>query len=404
MRRASAATVAGFVVMALSCKDATDPPILIGGIEATGDPVGAAELALREVNAAGGVAGRTVEMPGSAIGQDPLVAPAVVQQMIDDGVVAIVGPQTSAGTLLVADLVAAAGVPVVSPGATSPAVSGSAPPLDYVFRVAPSDVFQARLLAARSLDAWGCTKTAIVTQTDIYGTKIADAVAAFYVARGTALVAREDIDPTLVDFHDALDRIEQAAPDCILLSVFEDAGARVIRQWNDVPARANTAQWGASEILHSENLPTLVGDSALIDGMRGTDVAPEPNTPEYDTFAERYMAHFGGSPSRSGNARRYDATALILLALARTNGARGDALRDALYEVSRPPGTPIRPGELARGISILSNGGDVDFIGASGPVDFDENGDVLSDYIVWRYVAATNSFVTDEYVPVAELP
>jgi len=403
MWRTMVATAAGFSLVFFACSDAASPPIRIGGIHTIDDPVGAAGLALREVNAAGGIDGRTVEMPGRAIGNDPSIAPDVVQDLIDEGVVAFVGPQTSASTLAVAELLAAAGVPAVSPGATSPSVSGSEPPLDYVFRVAPSDAFQARLLAARSLDAWGCTRTAIVAQSDVYGTKIADAVAAFYVSRGTAVVSREDIDPNLTDFRDALDRIEQAAPDCILLAALIDAGARIVRQWSEEPARTGTVIWGGSETMHDPAIATFVGDASLVDGMRGTDVAPAPSTAEYAAFAARYLAEFG-TPAGGGHARRYDAAALILLALARTHGEGGPALRDALYDVSRPPGTPIGPGQLSRGVSILERGGDVDFLGASGPVDFDDNGDVLADYVVWRYDAATNSYIYDEYVPVAELP
>jgi len=394
---------AAVALFALSCSDSTPSPILIGTVETNGDPVGSSILALREVNAADGIDGRLVEMAGIDYGTDPTILPDVIQGLLDRDIVALVGPPTSSGTLLVDDLLRAAGVPAVATGATSPALTGSDPPLDYVFRVAPSDVFQARLLAGRALDSWGCTKTALVAQTDVYGATLGDALAQFFTGRGVPLVAREDIDPNGNDYRAALSRIESKTPDCILLVAFDGPGARVVLQWNEVPARAGTVSWGGTDSVYSTVFVAGVLDPSLIDGMRGTQVAPTPNTAEYLVFQGRYQSQFGADPE-GYDARRYDATALILLGLARSHGEKGDALRESLYEVSRPPGTAIYPGDLALGVSILENGGDVDYVGASGPVDFDDDGDVLADYAIWQFDAATMSFVDIEYVPVAEIP
>jgi len=400
MRPSAIAIVVSLIAIA-ACRGDGREPLRVGVVGWEGDPVGAARLALREVNAIGGIDGRVVIVDSIVTGGDSAIALSGVHRMLDEGVVAVIGGPTSATTLAIADALAAAQVPAISAGATSPLLTGSTAPLDYIYRVAPSDVFQARVLGSRATDVWDCTAIAIVSQTDAYGASLGDELARVLTNHANAPVAREPIDANGVDYRAALDRIEAAVPDCILIAAFADAAARIIRQWAEDPGRPEV-DWGGTDSLHSATLVDDVLDTSLIDGMRGTEVAPVPDSPEYDAFHERFLGTFGRAPEGS-DARTYDAMALTLLALGATGGTGGDALRAALYGVSRPPGTLIRPGELELGFSVLAAGGDIDYVGASGPVDFDDAGDVLADYVVWRYEAATNTFVYEEYVPASTI-
>ena len=99
--------VAMLAIACLRCGGGSEPaPLRVGvvGAPAQGDVLGAADLAVREVDSVGGIDGRVVETPTIDVGNDFAILRAGVTRMIDEGVVAIVGAQTSATTLEVADL------------------------------------------------------------------------------------------------------------------------------------------------------------------------------------------------------------------------------------------------------------------------------------------------------------
>lgn len=75
--------------------------------------------------------------------------------------------------------------------------------------------------------------------------------------------------------------------------------------------------------------------------------------------------------------------------MARAGSTDGAAIRDALFEVSRPDpdDVVIGPGDLTKGISLLRRGIGIDYDGASGPVDFDASGNVTAEYEILRYDA-----------------
>lgn len=402
MRRTGSGWLAATIAIG-GCGGGDARPLRIGVLTSSaGDPVGSASLAVREVEAAGGIASRSIVVEGVTTGQDLPLTASSAARMIDEGVVALVGPQTSAGVLEIADELAAAGVPCVATGATSPALSSSVPPLDHVFRVAASDVFAARLLASVAVDDVGCSAVAIIAQTEVYGQGYGDEVERAVPAFGGTVVAREDVDPNGTDFRAALDRIDAASPDCVFVATYDEPGAFVFNQWYENPTRP-AVSWFGSETLIGSPFVDRITDLSYADGMHHVVLAGIPDTDEFDQFRVRFLDAFGVEPN-ARDVLRYDAMAIVLLALGRTEGRGGAELIDALYEVSRPPGTIVHPGELSVGLAILGSGGDIDYLGASGPVDFDANGDVLSDLLVQHYDATANVIVTDAYVRYSDVP
>jgi len=385
--------VVAFVVVGLvpACRESTESQIRVGFISAganPSEPSRAARLATIEVNSSGGIANHLVALRSEVTSLDPVAALDSVSRMIDEGCRVIVGPQTSAEMNYVATTVTAAQVPAIGFNATSAAFSGNDAAYAYILRTAPSDLYQARLIASRAIGPWGCQNLALIAQMDLYGEPLADEIARFYETSGGAVVAREDIDPNAADYHAALDRIAAAAPECVVLAAFGTPSARLFVQWNDGSIRP-VVRWIGTESHRSQVFLDRITDHAVIDGMVGTDIAPIPSTPEYDAFRERFVSSYGIAPEPI-DARKYDATAL--------------ALRDAVLDVSRPPGTSIGPGQLGLGLSVLERGGEIDYIGASGGVDLDEVGDVLADYVTWTFDSAMDAYVIDEFVPAGTIP
>ena len=59
-------------------------------------------------------------------------------------------------------------------------------------------------------------------------------------------------------------------------------------------------------------------------------------------------------------------------------------MRDALRQVANPPGEIVGPADIAKALELVREGKDVNYVGASGDVDFDEDGNVVSSMRVWR--------------------
>ncbi len=89
-------------------------------------------------------------------------------------------------------------------------------------------------------------------------------------------------------------------------------------------------------------------------------------------------------PSAPYAAQGYDATFLIALAIEKAGKAERGLISKALRAVANPPGEVVRPGEWKKAKALLAAGKDINYEGASGTVDFDENGDVPGFYSVSR--------------------
>jgi ABC-type branched-subunit amino acid transport system substrate-binding protein len=139
--------------------------------------------------------------------------------------------------------------------------------------------------------------------------------------------------------------------------------------------------------------------------MYGTNPDPNPPTTSYADFKNLYLSHFALEPGETDLpgkvANFYDAAILIALALERSGDpSNGVKVRDALVDVSRG-GTVFGPAQVGHALAAIRAGKDIDYTGASGAVDFDERGDVLGDYIIWK--VSGGKFITVGRVESREL-
>ena len=100
------------------------------------------------------------------------------------------------------------------------------------------------------------------------------------------------------------------------------------------------------------------------------------------------LAEYGEVPDLTYIRETYDATVAIALAAQAAGGVEGAAIRDALRAVGSAPGEVVIAGPegVARALRILEDGGEVDYDGAAGSVDWDENGDLARGAVAtWRF-------------------
>ena len=381
-RRSGLATLAAALAFCTFSACAPEGPLRVGvmlplsGADDVGwrEPL---ELALDNVNRAGGPAGRRLELVWQDTAQAGVTA-AARALLADDDVAAVVGPDSSADLMAVAREFLGARRPLVSPSATSGEVFRAFSGKSYVWRTVQSDVAQAKalvLLAKRG----GASKLALLTSTDAYGTTFFDWVGFFATELGltvTSLVrftGPGDCGPSV---REALG----AAPDALLVVPSQQDDAVCIAQ----SARALAP---STRLLFSDggDFPAFIDRlGSLAEGVEGTAPAADPAS----GFEIAYSVLLGHAPPPYA-ANAYDALTLLAFGLERSHGAGGAALAMALQEVVDGRGAPVqwdRQG-VAETLAALRRGELRDLHGASGPLDFDAHDytDPLSTtYLRWR--------------------
>jgi ABC-type branched-subunit amino acid transport system substrate-binding protein len=127
-----------------------------------------------------------------------------------------------------------------------------------------------------------------------------------------------------------------------------------------------------------------------LEGMCGTFPIAPPDTKSLNTFMASYKAEFGESTA-TYLPNTYDAVIIAGLAAYEAKSKRERVtpitIRNHLRSVAGPPGEKVKAGpiELKRALELLDSGQEIDYVGASGDIDFDDNGDVESPYEVWCY-------------------
>lgn len=331
-----------------------------GPIESTvADMAPGAELAIQEVNDAGGILEdfAVVGVRGDTTCIDSAVATATAERLITaDGVKAIVGGDCSGVTTAALQNVALPnGIVMISPSATSPALS-TIEDDGLFFRTAPSDARQG-VIVAEILKEKGIGSIAISYTNNDYGKGLADAIATNFADMGGDVTINVPHEDGKGDYTAEVGALAAAGGEVLVVAGYVDQGGRGI-----VQAAVDTGAFDTFYFPDGMVSPALVENHGTdIDGSFGAN--PGTDSAGAATFAD--MASAAGFNAGPFSAESYDAAALIMLAMQAAGSAESADLKDKVMEVANAPGEPIFPGELAKAIEILANGGDIDYVGAS---------------------------------------
>lgn len=279
---------------------------------------------------------------------EPQAGNIAASKLIDaEGVVAIIGDVTSSVTLAAAPLANERRVPLVSPGASDPKVTGAG---EYVFRTWPSDVFEAGTMAKRIAES-GIKRLAVVHINNDYGKAWEQALAARLrtVKPAVEIIRVEPFEQGAREMRAQLERLRNAAPDALLFVGYPESAVTLGTSLSNVGWRIPIFASSAIEDPQvSERVGTVLEGTVYTRPLTAT-------TQRHSRFVAAYRAAYGEDPGVVA-AEAYDAMALVLGAAA--------AAHDA--------------GEAVTGESIQRRLRQTrDYDGASGLLSFDENGDVV---------------------------
>lgn len=180
------------------------------------------QLAIKEINDAGGVLGKPVEyVEGDSGDTDNKVAPTTVATLLGQNVDVIIGAASSAVSLSVVDSIITAGVVMFSPANTSKKLSTYADKGLY-FRNAPSDILQGQVLADQII-ADGNSNVYILAMNDDYGTGLAEDLKAGLDGGGATVLGTKVYDPKAADYSAEVQAAKDADPDAIALIGFDES-------------------------------------------------------------------------------------------------------------------------------------------------------------------------------------
>lgn len=348
-----------------------------GPLAFLGSPmISAVEMAVEELNAAGGVLGNPVGLLAGDEAGDAAVAQQSARSLLNQGVDAIIGAVASRMTLAVIDAVSGAGVAQCSPSNTSFTLTGYHHG-GYYIRTAPSDALQGNVLARLITEA-GQRRVALVVRDDDYGRGIAQTTRTALQHGAASVVAEVAYNPGSSAFGSTVSQVAQANPDAVVIAAYNE-GIALLQELISQGLGPRSIGVYAADGLRNSRLADAVspGDPSALDGLRGAAPDP-PATPE---FLRRFDAFTGGEDPIF-SAQAYDCVMIIALAATATGSDNPSVFKDALARVTRD-GTDC--GSFTECRDLLQQGQTIRYVGASGAQELTDTGDpAVAVYELWE--------------------
>lgn len=417
-------TVMGLGLSLVGCSDNTDrTPIKIGlsaslsGFDSEWGMIArdVVVASVEHVNELGGVDGHPLELIIADDGSESEPAAAAAQQLIDAGVVGMVGGFWSNQLETVTPMVRDAQIPLLSPSSTAPELVQAPADGGFVFRIAPNDNFQSLAIAHYLADVAqpAVGSTAIVHQDDSYGVGLSNAFTAEWTTRGKTVTGSpitftSDMDQTAADALWA--SIQSANPSTVVM-ISGGADANILLRTWKASGQLPDLKWFLSDAAKQSALFGMTGTElpTTVTGVRGSAPTYPRQGLAFRTYSETMLAKLGTDISTEAYfPNAWDAVHLLAGGLAQqaNDGQEfgGAGLRDAIFAVSKG-GQVFHAGQWRDFAASIRNGGNVDYDGAAGPVDFDADGETVSPYEVWEAQrdATAWSFVQVNYIEANEL-
>ncbi len=358
-------------LMLSACQPAETGPIkigfvgpLTGGIASIGVVMrNAAELRVKEINDAGGINGRMIQLvieDGKCTGAD---AASAGQKLVSiDKVIAIHGGECSGETLAIAPITEEAGIVLLSPISSSPDVSQAG---DFVFRNYPSDALKT-VAMAHYFAAQGYKRVAILSENTDFCTAFKDSLKE-KLGDDIEIVFDEVVEPDTKDFRTLMARLKDTEFDVFFSNAnLATTMGLMVQQFRE---QGLTQPIISHDVGETPEVVQLAGEAA--EGFRVINL---PSVGEETDFGKKYIAAYGKPESAMAfAAHSYDAMDILAKAIAAV-GTDGTAMRDYLNSMG-------------------------EYTGMAGTFSFDENGDALGYNYALREVQ-NGRFVTAELIPV----
>jgi len=310
-----------------------------------------AELAVDEINAAGGVLGKKISLMYGDDKGDPKEASIIASKFCTNkDMIAFIGTFNSSCTLAIANYTMKYKIPLITYSSTSPKLTGLSP---YVFRNIVSDKFQGEYLAEFTARKLGKKNAVILHENTDYGAPFAEIFKAKAEELGTKVLYVDKFNlGTTTDFTGILTKVKSMAPDCLIVIGMYREASLIAQQAREIGL---DSQIVGGDGLLSEKLAEL-GGKAVEGIIFSGPFHHETSNPATQKFVEKFKAKYNIVPA-GVTAQAYDAVKIVAEAIVRAGKIDREAVR---LEISKTR----------------------DFDGATGKTTIDDKGDCSKDLVM----------------------
>ena len=282
-------------------------------------------LAVEEINGAGGVLGRPLQLFTEDNQTMPGESATVAKKLIArDKVVALIGEVSSGRSLEAAPVAQEAHIPMIAPAATNPKVTQTG---NYIFRVCFIDPFQGTVMAKFALNDLKAGKVAIISSvSNAYSVGLAKFFRETFTAGGGTVVVEQKYSEGDKDFHAQLTAVKAAGVQAVFVPGYYTEAALIVRQARElgltVPFLGGDG-WVADQLLE-------IGGAALNGCFYSTHFSSEDRSPTVQAFVKKFRARWDNATPDAFAALGYDSVYVLVDAIKRAGTTEGPQLRDAL--------------------------------------------------------------------------
>ena len=282
-------------------------------------------LAVEEINAAGGVLGKKLELLTEDNQSKPGESATAVNKLIArDGVIAILGEVASSRSLEAAPICQQNKIPMISPSSTNPKVTESG---DYIFRVCFTDILQGKILANFAGQKLQAKKVAIFTDVKSdYSKGLAKYFKEHFIAAGGQIVTELDFNGGDKDFKAQITAIKGANPDAVFIPAYYTDVALICIQAKQL---GMTAPIFGGDGWESEDL-IKIGKDAVEGTYFSTHCAADSPGDKVAKFVEAYRKKFNGKTPDAMAMLGHDSAKILAEAIQKTGSTDAAKIRDAL--------------------------------------------------------------------------
>ncbi|MBP2633332.1 MAG: hypothetical protein H6Q70_3960 [Firmicutes bacterium] len=290
-----------------------------------------AKLAIKEVNAKGGVLGKKISLVVADNKSEAAEAANAMQKLISqDKVLGVIAPIASSSVIAGAQVNMDAKVLAISPTASNPKVTvdpATGKTRDYLFRAAFIDPFQGSVMANFATKTLkGKTAALYIDNSSDYAKGLGQFFKETFIKNGGTIVAEEAYLAKDTDFKSTLTKIKATNPDIVFVPGYYQEVGMIVKQGREIGIKAAIL---GGDGWDSAKLPEIAGAEALNNTFFANHYSPDDNSPAIKTFVDSYKAEYGETPDAFA-ALSYDATMMIIEAIKRAGSEDTVKIKDEL--------------------------------------------------------------------------